>query len=277
MNNQQNTNVFMKNETLKNMLLKISQDVKTNSSYSDFNNLLIEDKHQTNNFNNINSELNNENFTNDFFRERYKNLIPSRYVTPSNFLKNQNFDEKIPVKGYSNELEKEFNINIKEILIHKMSLDQIKLYSEKCTIQNWIKTYNELNPNKMMSVKNIYSEHPPDNFIFIEKLKNYFFQYCYNSSVGKFVLICEVQDVHIIDNLIILDVIDFQLKKIKLLVTQNDTAPNQEINDNLMIQSELQFRIKEIVILRNDHVKEIKSTLNEIVLQIANNYIKIVK
>jgi hypothetical protein len=57
-----------------------------NNNYYD-NNILFDNQDQTNKNYDNNQNLNYENFTQEFFMERYKQFLPSKYVTPTPFCK----------------------------------------------------------------------------------------------------------------------------------------------------------------------------------------------
>lgn len=178
-----NNNHLFKNENLKNMLNKLSEEAKKQfscssaSNSSKLNELLntkffLEEKNvkhsenfnEKNNFRIENVE-NNENFTQQFYMERYKNYIPSNVITPADFNANINKDHKnLLLSGENNKKSNltydnqnisinnqhknsQQNFNFFEIFFDKIKSDLVHLKSSQLNLENWIKCFNELHIN----------------------------------------------------------------------------------------------------------------------------------
>jgi hypothetical protein len=266
--NNTSSNIFMQNQTLKNMLKKISDQANNQSS----NNLdLSLEKNLNNFFEDKQTEKDNnynKNFTQEFFQERYKNFLPNNFMTPSNFLEKKDFNlNRESIKTEKNEEFSEANFT--DFLFYSESFKRMNLYRLKLTLQNWIKTFNELNEEKKISIKNFSQVITHSNYSPLSLLSNFFSQF--SSLTNNTVIIAEIKSIHIIDCLFIIEVMDFEFKKIQILITPKE---EQGLTENILTKIEEQFKIGHIVLIRTEKMKEMKSSLNEIIYQVPTNYIK---
>jgi hypothetical protein len=360
----------MKNETLKNMMIKLSEDAKRqisdsekrkNESYLDEfddlediksvlnleffkiadekekekeklrlnNNLNINNNNNLNqnfqnvnnvnrqgnpfsnnninpnsNFNYKNEEPNNENFTQEFYMERYKNFLPSKIVTPSDFNKNvQNYNTQNFFNTQNNNFSRSDNNlsnnlgqsdhnklqnNLKSSSSNNIPLEQAKIFqlisakynSEILTlkstgldISNWLKVYNELHQNKKITIQNYFETYVllmregkamKPANSIIEKLESFFNGFSFKSE--KEVVIGQIVNVKLIDCLQILELVDFAKCKREIIVTDEDL---KEVGNISAVLRDDQFTMGEVVLIRACAIGELKVSDEKMLYTVA--------
>lgn len=280
-----NKNPLLKNNTLKNMLDRLSEQAKQRfggESEITSNNKDHKEKesiHHFNDFeffgkNNFKPELkehvaNYDNFTQEFFMERYKQFIPSKYITPTDFRNESELIEvvqgnNITIEKFSDNL-KNFNENMQlfHIIKSKIQLKDFEFKLKNLNLESWIRMHNELNDG--ISI-NINSDR--DATVFILKLENFFNRYSLNVLAKPFI-ISEVSEIKLIDCLQILTIKDFNLETKDILITKADETLSTGIIDNLV--NDDQFTIGEVIIIKNSRMKELNIGENKInIISLSN-------
>jgi hypothetical protein len=297
-NSNNDNNPLFKNENLKNMLHKLSEEAKKQFTYSNVSNssrlnellntkFFIEEdnlkkNYQVEKFNfNLENEENNENFTQEFYMERYKNYIPSNIVTPADFNANFNKDTKEfsgsagnyqnktnilnQNKNYENCLINQTshsnvenqNLNFFEIFFEKLKSDSLKFKSNHLNLENWIKCFNELHANnkekkihlrEFLSGLNLKEKKNFIDSILIE-LETFFSKYTIHSD--KEIIIGEITDIKFMDNLQIITIKDFNsYSKDVVIVEENSDGIN--LNSSIKDDS---FQISEIILLKRNSMR----------------------
>ena len=289
--NSNDYNSIFKNENLKNMLNKLSEDAKkqfsnSNSSNSSKLNELLNTKFfideeklkkQSKCKFNLENEENNDNFTQEFYMERYKNYIPSNIITPADF--NANFDKEniarvfgsgkknssleisfqrnIPKTSSNNDSITNKNFNFFEIFTDKLKSDLIISKINQINFENWLNCYNELHSNNKEQkihlrefLRNMNSkENRTITGSILYKLHNFFSKYLIDSD--KEILIGEILDVKFIDNLQILKIKDFNLNTREIVIFEENS---DGINLNSLIKDD-QFEISEVILLKRNSMR----------------------
>lgn len=193
-----NDNLFFQDNTLKNKLQKLSDEAKNKM----LNNLKLSNQNEDG------KEGDYNNFTQEFFLERYKKFIPSKVVTPSSFnIKSElgnKFKEEIPS-----------NPDYLLSLIHKKMNNSAKQeIIDGLTLFSWTKCYNELNEDKIDLKEHMRKNHRSDYSV-IETLQNFFCKYSFNSK--KEIIIAEVSEIKHIDCIQIIEVQVYKLYNFRTL------------------------------------------------------------
>jgi hypothetical protein len=319
------SNIFIKNESLKNMFQRVSEEAKkhlNNSSHElkstspriteiqnmenfdlfptykvaknddDINNI-------TSNFDPINKDIIeipdnelvksiklNENFTQEFFMERYKDFIPSKLVTPSDFNKNCSriYKKENAQLGQRTQISyiSPYGIDITPSQNNPSTLPEnmlfiLKLIESKFYLQSdlnnlrvktlnftcWMACYMNLNEKSAMKLfrEEKYlemiqqfkrSNNPPkgsqiESFDFFRSLDKFFS--LYSKENKKEVIIAEIVMIKQNDNILIFELIDYNLTNFEIIVICNDD--NQKNNKNL--------KPKSVLIINSKSVKEVNS------------------
>lgn len=266
--NQSSNNIMMKNETLKNMIVKLSEQAKQQFSNYDYDGMDLFDKcGQDKNINNFtydigtdnknpinNSYNNNENFTQEYYLERYRNFIPSNLVTPTDFKKYT--DDIIKMTDFS---INNFNCNSTNII----DFIQAKLFSElqknkykDLNIFNWLRMYNELNDSKKISL-NSYIENfnTNESYSVYQKLEYFFTQFSVDTK--KEIIIAQIKKVKFMDCLQIIEVMDFTRKRREFIITAEEMNVSEKNVINSLI-SDTQFRVDEVLLIKTSGLRELK-------------------
>lgn len=235
---------------------------------------------------------NNDNFTEEFYMERYKNFIPSKFLTPSNFREksitnSSNFETYMRVNdrgeshllNSSNRKNKE-DLPSSSLLIHiiQSKIKREKNSNRKLTFSNWIKIYNELNQGRSIGLSACmkkreqlrsggeYSSVP-------DKLETFFKKYSFANQ--KEILILEVSSIKLVDCLQIITVKDYNLESKDILVVKEEEEFNSGVIKNIM--SDSQFTPGEVILIKTKSLRDFKissySTLqaDKILLTSMNN------
>jgi hypothetical protein len=291
-------NPLFKNENLKNMLNKLSEEAKKQFSYSNASNssklndlintkFFIEEENLKKNSEavdkfvfNLENEENNQNYTQEFFMERYKNYIPSNIITPADF--NANFNKETKEffgseRNYENDKKVDLNKNLKhshtnltnfksnsnffEIFSDKLKSDSIKFKLTQFNLESWIYCFNELHANnkeKKISLREFLSvwnslEKRNFNDSILSQLESFFSNYSISSE--KEIIIGEINDIKFMDNIQIITIKDFNsLTKEIVIVEENSDG----INLNSTIRDDY-FKLNEIIILKRNSMRLLNS------------------
>lgn len=228
--------VLFKNETLKNMFNKISDEAQ--KQLSTFHEYKSEKKDECsiNQNNKLCSESDkyNENFTQEFLMERYKTHFPSNLVTPTEFNPKLNLNKN---DALSREAESFIKTDVPNCFnfIEKMLTPSSNL--EKLSSANWIKCYSELNS---VSERFFLTENLKNSLISIE---NFFSKYSFKGKKDTF--ICEIDDISFVDSLQILKLKDYHLERKNFIFSTEE----ESISDDY-------FSIGQVALIRTRELKE---------------------
>jgi hypothetical protein len=201
----------------------------------------------------VNNPENNENFTQEYYMERYKKYIPSNLVTPTDFNKNigeffhenagNNFNNNLMSNISSNNRRSVPNFSSKnrfdkpsqnyrpinsfslvDLVASKFNSDFLQSQIESLSLFNWIKIFNELNENQKISLENFLdnlgnpsiSSAPTVYF----KIESFFSRFTFKTK--NEIVICEVKKINVLDCLQIIEVTDFYSVVKKVLVTSEE-------------------------------------------------------
>jgi hypothetical protein len=304
-----NNNILMKSETLKNMMNKLTEEAKNQLQEGEQNNNIFnksiiyqEDKIFTENmFDNFGNNMNNgeelkifninpnpednyENFTQEYYMERYKKFIPSNLVTPTDFSTNLNIilepkfindfsvtntQNKVKMPQMTLDLKKgttKSNISPKttNILLTENLFDlvQSKINSNKLeskliniSIFNWIRIYNELNQTSKINLDIFIENLSSKKFTSIySKLESFFS--LYGIDTKKEIIICEVCKIKFIDCLQIIELKDFNLCKREYIVTEQEISKDNISESRSLVLKDNQFRENEVILIQSSGLKQ---------------------
>jgi len=312
--NANDNNSIFKNENLKNMLNKLSEDAKKqfsncNSSNSSKLNELLNTKFFIDEENlqkqskckfNLENEENNINFTQEFYMERYKKYIPSNIITPADFNANFNkenvarvfesgnkhpssensFQRNIPKNSSNNEsfANRNKNFNFFEIFTDKLKSDLIISKINQINFENWLNCYNELHSNNKEKIINLReflrNLTSKENINFTQSNL-----YQLNNFFSKY-LIESDKEILIGEILDVKFIDNIQIIKIKdfNLITR-EIVIFEENSDGINLNSSIkddQFEISEVILLKRNSMK-LLNPQNPNLWMIALNNIKQIK
>lgn len=214
---QGSNSLVFKNPTLKSMIERFSTEAKKQFASYGTENAKIYNLSGNNSNREKEDKIENQddtynlNFTNNFFIERYKQFIPSREITPSEFEIPKNYkEEKVP-KGDHKEIQNDLDAMIK----NKHLTEKHKSYLMNFSFNQWLTLFLSKSKSIPVDVKRLSFNDK------MEHVLNYFKDFTIKSN-KKDILACEVISVVVIDLIKIITVQDIHKDKMKFLIHQND-------------------------------------------------------
>jgi hypothetical protein len=259
-------NIIFKNEALKNMMNKITEDAKkqfassarNTSEHKKLMNLNLDDYFSEENHKPIHTSIQNchENFSNEYFLERYKQFIPSTLITPTEFNITKGM-EKIKTSKIFNENVSNYTVDPEEAIKKRYHMEMSYKLNLNLSLINWIDALKFLTKT---SVADLSERLIKNNFQLFEYLQKSFSEFCLSSN-GKDLIVCEVAEINIIDCLQIVTVKDFNLTTTKFVVMKDDQ--NSLIDDSY-------FTIGEVLLIKLKSLKNMTNFLADDNLSLVN-------
>ena len=222
--------------------LQTTKSPKENKENFDTNNIQQIPKDNENN-NNFSSELNEMNIMNEFnFSKNKTNNELNKEKDESQFIRMEKLRE-----GLQNQPHFDFGIPLNE----NASLSVIQKFKEKKEIkENFENILRKINILKWMKVYNILMNKEVQNVnLCLNTLKK-----MYSFDSGNSSILCEVKNLLIIDCYQLLDVIDANFSKKKIILTKN-VKKNKEDKGKIKILYEYYVNIGDLILFKRPLTK----------------------
>jgi hypothetical protein len=266
-----NNNIFGKSENLRNMMNKITEDAQKANQISDDSKIKLENYFNKENYfnlgrdnrdfrqdfhNNINNieklfknEKTNENYTQEYIMERYKNYLPCNMKTPTDFNKNillNSSNTNRPIHLYENKRNLFDEVN--SIVLAKIRLNKISSFK----ITNWLLAFKTLNRDTVPTFDSLMNSEK--NSGILETITSYFGEY--SVSQNKNLIICEIEKIKEIDCRKVLVLKDIQLNIFELIVIEGEIDLETLIFNEEIIK-DFNFQENDVVLVNLDSQREI--------------------